>query len=44
VVHAPIQPPALENPTVHDAKALAGRVHAVVTATVDQRQFAASLV
>jgi 1-acyl-sn-glycerol-3-phosphate acyltransferase len=44
VIHAPIQPPALDHPTVHDAKTLADRVHAVVTATVNQRQFAASLV
>ena len=44
VIHAPIRPPALDHPTVHDAKALADRVHGVVTATVNQRQFAASLV
>src|SRR4029079_16554336 len=42
VVHTPIQPPALDHPTVHDAKMLADAVHAVVASTVEQRQFAAS--
>lgn len=38
VVHEPIQPPALESPTAADAKALAGRVHAIVAAAVEARQ------
>ena len=38
VVHDPIATSAIESPTVHDAKALAGRVHDVVSATVDERQ------
>jgi 1-acyl-sn-glycerol-3-phosphate acyltransferase len=38
VVHDPIQPPALEAPTPRDAKALADRVRAVVSAAVDARQ------
>jgi 1-acyl-sn-glycerol-3-phosphate acyltransferase len=38
VVHDPIQPPALDEPTVHDAKDLADRVHAVVAHTVDTLQ------
>jgi 1-acyl-sn-glycerol-3-phosphate acyltransferase len=38
VVHEPIQPPAIEEPTVHDAKVLADRAHAVVAAAVDARQ------
>jgi 1-acyl-sn-glycerol-3-phosphate acyltransferase len=38
VVHDPIQPPAISDPTVQDAKALADRVHAVVAATVAARQ------
>jgi 1-acyl-sn-glycerol-3-phosphate acyltransferase len=38
VVHDPIQPPALDDPTTHDAKALADRVHAVVARTVDTLQ------
>jgi len=42
IVHEPIQPPAIESPTVHDAKALADRVHAVVAHAVEQRQFAAA--
>jgi 1-acyl-sn-glycerol-3-phosphate acyltransferase len=40
VVHDPIQPPVVEEPTVHDAKALADRVHAIVSATVEAHQFA----
>jgi 1-acyl-sn-glycerol-3-phosphate acyltransferase len=40
VVHDPIQPPQLEAPTVHDAKALADRAHAIVAAEVERRQFA----
>ena len=39
VVHDPIQPPALEAPTPRDAKALADRVRAIVSAAVDERQF-----
>ena len=33
----PIPAPALEAPTVHDAKALADRVHAIVAATVERQ-------
>jgi 1-acyl-sn-glycerol-3-phosphate acyltransferase len=40
VIHAPIQPPAIAEPTINDAKALADRVHDVVSATVEARQFA----
>jgi 1-acyl-sn-glycerol-3-phosphate acyltransferase len=40
VIHDPIQPPDIENPTARDARALAGRVHAVVAAEVEARQFA----
>src|SRR5204863_1029389 len=32
IVHDPIQPPAIAEPTVHDAKALADRVHDIVEA------------
>jgi len=39
IIHDPIQPPLLEAPTPRDAKALAGRVHAIVAAAVEQRQF-----
>jgi 1-acyl-sn-glycerol-3-phosphate acyltransferase len=38
IVHDPIQPPALENPTPRDAKALAERVHAIVASAVERRQ------
>jgi 1-acyl-sn-glycerol-3-phosphate acyltransferase len=38
IVHDPIQPPAIGEPTVHDAKALADRVHAIVADTVDKLQ------
>src|SRR5207302_1560460 len=41
VVHDPIVPPALADPTARDAKAIADRVHAVVAATVEARQFGA---
>jgi len=41
IVHDPIQPPAIDVPTAHHAKALADRVHAIVAATVDARQFTA---
>ena len=40
IVHDPIQPPVIEEPTVNDAKALAERVHDIVAAAVDDRQFA----
>jgi 1-acyl-sn-glycerol-3-phosphate acyltransferase len=39
VIHDPIVPPALSDPTARDAKALANRVHAIVSATVEARQF-----
>jgi len=42
VVHDPIQPPAIAAPTPHDAKAFAERVHDIVSATVERRQFGAS--
>jgi 1-acyl-sn-glycerol-3-phosphate acyltransferase len=38
VVHDPIAPPAIEAPTIRDAKALAECVHAVVAGTVQARQ------
>jgi 1-acyl-sn-glycerol-3-phosphate acyltransferase len=38
VVHDPIEPPALDAPTIQDAKALADRVHDIVTGTVDAGQ------
>jgi 1-acyl-sn-glycerol-3-phosphate acyltransferase len=40
IVHAPIHPPAIESPTVQDAKALADRAHEIVSAAVERRQFA----
>src|SRR5436309_496721 len=36
IVHEPIQPPVLDEPTVHDAKALADLVHDVVSAAVER--------
>jgi 1-acyl-sn-glycerol-3-phosphate acyltransferase len=39
MVFDPIQPPAIESPTARDAKAFADRVHAIVAATVEARQF-----
>jgi 1-acyl-sn-glycerol-3-phosphate acyltransferase len=42
IVHDPIQPPALEAPTPRDAKALAERIHAIVAAEVETRQFDAA--
>jgi 1-acyl-sn-glycerol-3-phosphate acyltransferase len=39
VIHDVIVPPALSEPTPRDAKALADRVHAIVSATVEARQF-----
>jgi 1-acyl-sn-glycerol-3-phosphate acyltransferase len=41
VVHDPIRPPEIENPTARDAKALADRVRSIVAAEVERRQFAA---
>ena len=38
VVHDAIQPPALDAPGAHDAKALADRVHAIVAGTVETLQ------
>jgi 1-acyl-sn-glycerol-3-phosphate acyltransferase len=35
VVHEPIQPPSIVHPTVHDAKALADRVHDIVARRVE---------
>jgi 1-acyl-sn-glycerol-3-phosphate acyltransferase len=37
VIHDPIQPPQIVEPSVHDAKALAARVHEVVAAAVEAR-------
>jgi 1-acyl-sn-glycerol-3-phosphate acyltransferase len=42
VVHDPIVPPAIASPTPHDAKAFGDRVHDIVSATVEARQFGAS--
>jgi 1-acyl-sn-glycerol-3-phosphate acyltransferase len=44
VIHDPIQPPPIEKPTVHDAKAFADRAHGVVSGTVDTRQFGSAAV
>jgi hypothetical protein len=38
VVHDPIQPPVIAQPSVHDAKALADRVHDIVAAAVQEHQ------
>jgi 1-acyl-sn-glycerol-3-phosphate acyltransferase len=38
IVHDPIAAPALEQPTVRDARALAARAHAIVAATVERLQ------
>ena len=38
IVHEPIQPPAIETPTVQDAKVLAARVHDIVAQAVDRAQ------
>jgi 1-acyl-sn-glycerol-3-phosphate acyltransferase len=38
IVHDPIQPPALDAPTVHDAKAFADRIHGIVARTVEKLQ------
>jgi 1-acyl-sn-glycerol-3-phosphate acyltransferase len=39
VVHDPIAPPPIASPTPQDAKAFGDRVHAIVSATVETRQF-----
>jgi 1-acyl-sn-glycerol-3-phosphate acyltransferase len=39
IVHDPIPAPAIAAPTIHDAKDLADRVHAIVAGTVEARQF-----
>ena len=39
IVNDPIEPPDIHDPTVHDAKALADRVHGIVAAAVEARQF-----
>jgi len=39
IVHEPIQPPVIDAPTVRDAKALADRAHAIVSAAVSRAQF-----
>ena len=44
VIHDPIEPPRIEKPTVHDAKALADRAQGVVSDTVDARQFGSAAV
>jgi len=41
IVHDPIVPPAIDEPTPRDAKALADRIHAIVAAAVEERQPAA---
>jgi 1-acyl-sn-glycerol-3-phosphate acyltransferase len=38
IVHDPITPPAIESPTVADAKKLAGRVHDIVATTLAERR------
>jgi 1-acyl-sn-glycerol-3-phosphate acyltransferase len=38
IVHDPIQPASLASPTIHDAKALADRVHDVVVRSVEKGQ------
>jgi hypothetical protein len=42
IIHDPIQPPALDAPTPHDAKTLADQAHAIVSAVVERRQFGGS--
>jgi hypothetical protein len=39
IIHDPIPPPSLDEPTPRDAKVLAERVHAIVEAAVERRQF-----
>ena len=41
VLHDPIAPPAIAAPSPQDAKAFGDRVHEIVSATVEARQFAA---
>ena len=41
IVHDPIVPPAIDQPTPRDAKALADRIHAIVATAVEERQAAA---
>jgi len=38
IVHDPIQPPAIDAPTIQDAKVLADRVHAIVAHSVETLQ------
>jgi hypothetical protein len=38
VIHDPIQPPALDAPTVHDARQLAERVHDIIAGTVEESE------
>jgi hypothetical protein len=38
IVHDPIRPPALIDPTIQDAKMLADRVHAIVAESVEKLQ------
>ena len=38
IVHGPIQPPVVVEPTIRDARALAERVHAIVAQEVEARQ------
>ena len=38
IIHDPIQPPALDEPTIQDAKALAERARDIVAAAVEARQ------
>jgi hypothetical protein len=38
IVHDPIYPPRIAEPTAHDAKALADRVHKVVATAVEKLQ------
>ena len=42
VIHDPIPALLLDAPTIADAKRLADRVHAIVAATVESRQFTAA--
>lgn len=42
VVHDPITPPRMTDPTPRDAKVFADQVHAIVAATVEARQFGAA--
>jgi 1-acyl-sn-glycerol-3-phosphate acyltransferase len=42
IIHDPIQPPAIDSPTIHDARLLAERVHEIVAQTVESREFASA--